>query len=243
MMHLRRVTVFGLGIGLVVGCGSAPQQETTPETTQEAPVEVQVEKDSDAEESREDREDRRREGLQEAIAACSNAEESAECSFETPRGQQTGICVKSHRDEQLVCRPSRPEGGRGPREGHASEEMSQACEGKTEGAECAFGEAEAEIKGKCFKAGDDRLVCRPERKEGMGTRGKRAKPSQMNEAKLQACAELSEGAECSFEGSKGTVTGTCKKGRKNEQLICMPAKGKGKGEKAKGKKGVKSETN
>ena len=240
MVHFKRITFLGLGISLIVGCGSAPQQETTPETTSEEPVEVQVEKEGDTEDSQEGHDDRRREGSQEAIAACSNAEEAAECTFETPRGQQTGTCVKSRKDDQLICRPERPEGGRGPGRGEPPEEMLAACEGQTEGAECAFGEGDAEVKGTCTKAKDDRLVCRPEGKEGMGKRGKGGKASQMNEAKMQACAELSEGESCSVEGPKGPVAGTCKKGKKEGELICMPERSKKPGQKGNKMKKAKS---
>jgi hypothetical protein len=241
MMHFKQITFFGLCIGLAVGCGSAPQQETTPETTSEEPAEVQVDNEGDVVDSQEGQEDRRREGFQEAIAACSNAEEAAECTFETPRGQRTGTCVKSRKDDQLICRPARPEGGRGPGRGEPPEEMLAACEGQTDGAECAFGEGDAEVKGTCAKTGDDRLVCRPEGKEGMGKRGKRGNASQMNEAKMQACAELSEGEECSFEGPKGPIAGTCKKGPKEGKLICKPEKSKMPGQKGRKMKKAKPE--
>lgn len=58
-----------------------------------------------------------------------------------------------------------------------------------------------------------------------GQRGPRG--GKMPEAALTACASLSEGASCSFETERGTVTGMCKAGPRGEaKLACVPEGGR-----------------
>jgi hypothetical protein len=53
--------------------------------------------------------------------------------------------------------------------------------------------------------------------DGDGEGHKKHKPPP---AAFAACKDKSEGATCTFEGRKGTVTGTCRPGKKGQWLVC-----------------------
>jgi len=123
--------------------------------------------------------------------------------------------------------PSRPEGQHehGEHGEHGDNGMMQAasdaCSGKAAGADCSFTRETKEVKGKCGEGRDKHLMCRGEG-EG-GPRGRMMDQGKMKEA----CASVTEGKACSFEGPEGSISGTCKKGHQGDQLLCMPERGRG----------------
>lgn len=243
--------LLGLGIVIGMGCGSAPPKASTSNETPQA-AEVTVEK-TDGEktaESGDEQTETNGQGFQQAIAACSTLKEGAQCAFETPRGQNSGTCAKSPRDEQqLVCRSVDEAGKHGSPKPRAPEAAFKTCGSKAAGDACSYMEEDNEVAGKCVEAKDKRLVCHPEGKKGPGKHDKAAKCDKCDKAakcnkcdkaakgdkaakaaksekkgkrgnvRVQACADQSEGASCTFEGPKRTITGICKKGKVN-RLIC-----------------------
>jgi len=228
MTRLIAITVLTFGFAASAGCS----KESPTDTSQVTPVQAAVTAGNPDQ-------GQRPEGMQEAIAACANATEGTACSFTTPKGQLTGICMKSPRDQQLACRPARPDGGHGPGEHPMMEDAFEACAGKTAGADCSFKCPAGDIKGKCTDR-NGKLFCHCGGEECPRWHGK---GMGMDDTKMKAaCATLAEGKSCTFEGLKGSVTGTCKKGYEGDQLLCLPEKPKsdiegieGKNRKGKGK--------
>ncbi|WNZ55802.1 hypothetical protein ACJJIQ_17290 [Microbulbifer sp. ANSA003] len=56
-----------------------------------------------------------------------------------------------------------------------------------------------------------------------------AQPRQPPQEAIDACSSLAEGDACTVETPRGTLEGTCRMPPQIEQLVCVPAGGKGKG--------------
>ena len=162
-----------------------------------------------------------------AAEACADSSENASCSFEGRRGTVEGTCQSCPHADGLVCMPE----GRGPghrgRRGPPPQAM-EACADAAEGATCSFDGFRGNVQGSCIDhPRADGLVCAPERRSprrgrgpggGRGHRGHRGPPPQA----IEACASSEAGAECSFDGFRGNVQGTCIDHPRAEGLVCAP---------------------
>ncbi|MCO1335570.1 hypothetical protein MO867_14620 [Microbulbifer sp. OS29] len=54
-----------------------------------------------------------------------------------------------------------------------------------------------------------------------------AQPHQPPQEAIDACNNMAEGDACTVETPRGTLEGTCRMPPQVEQLVCVPARGKG----------------
>jgi hypothetical protein len=95
----------------------------------------------------------------EMFAACKDKKAGDSCEVAFGEHKATGKCAVVP-DGKLICHVPPPP------------ELLKACEGKKEGDACSASMPERKIDGNCRKGRfDDKLVCRPDRREGGGGPG------------------------------------------------------------------------
>ena len=188
----------------------------------------------------------RRGPLPQAIEACANLEDGASCSFDSPRrGNVEGTCMDHPRVDGLSCVPEGRFGkGRfGKGQGHGFRgpppQAVEACANLEDGASCSFESRRGDsVEGTCMDHPRvDGLSCVPADRFGKGRFGKghgrgfRGPPPQA----VEACANLEDGASCSFESRRGdSVEGTCMNHPGLDSMSCVPEGRFGKGRFGKG---------
>ncbi len=114
--------------------------------------------------------------------------------------------------------PQPPQAGKPPRE------ALQACENQTQGAACSFTLPNGNfIEGNCVvPPNQSQLACAP---QGMAPRQPQNQSPQAGrppQEALDACANLTQGANCSFSALFGAVNGVCVTPPGLNQLACAP---------------------
>lgn len=157
----------------------------------------------------------------EAQAACTGAELGTACAFTAPNGEtRQGVCGEDG-SGQMSCQCQGDRQGRGRHRWGPPPEALAACAEAAEGEHCAFTARNGmDLEGRCGASPHGEMVCRPDNAptgEGHG-RHHRGPPPQA----FDACAELDEGAVCSFANLRGdTMEGVCAQ-LSEGQLACRP---------------------
>ena len=115
------------------------------------------------------------------------------------------------------------DGGVGGPHGPPPQEAIDACKDLSQGDACSFTTPQCSVTGTCQGPEGKPLACAPEGMGGPeGASGSNGLPPPPKVA-VDACQNLSSGADCSFTGKNGeSVSGTCL-GPQGKPLACIPA--------------------